>query len=80
MKEQWEVAHHREEKMNRLKSPNEHDGTQIILSFTVVRKNGRMNKMTKDNCRIGYPKSQAWILNVLPQEVLASGRFRGRGQ
>ncbi len=25
-----------------------------------------MNKMTKDNCRIGYPKSQAWILKVLP--------------
>ncbi len=23
--------------------------------------------MTKDNCRIGYPKSQAWILKVLPQ-------------
>ena len=26
---------------------------------------GRMNKMTKDNCRIGYPKSLAWILKVL---------------
>ncbi len=23
------------------------------------------NKMTKDNCRIGYPKSQTWILKVL---------------
>ena len=21
--------------------------------------------MTKDNCRIGYPKSQAWVLKVL---------------
>ncbi len=31
-----------------------------------VGKNGRMSKMTKDNCRIGYPKSQAWILKVLP--------------
>ncbi len=28
---------------------------------TVV-KNGRMDKMTEDNCRIGYPKSPAWIL------------------
>ena len=24
-----------------------------------------MNKMTEDNCRIGYTKSQAWILKVL---------------
>ncbi len=23
--------------------------------------------MTKDNCRIGYPKSQAWILKMLPK-------------
>ncbi len=38
------------------------------IKKTVV-KNGRMNKMTEDNCRIGYPKSQTWILKVLLVEL-----------
>ncbi len=29
-----------------------------------TNKNGRMNKTTEDNCRMGYLKSQAWILKV----------------
>ncbi len=35
---------------------------------------GRMNKMTKDNSRIGYPKSQAWILKVLLNDYVAVTR------
>ena len=31
--------------------------------------NGRMNKLTEDNCTIGYPNSQAWILKVLQTMV-----------
>ena len=30
-----------------------------------------MNKMTEDNCRIGYPKSQTWILKVLHISVFS---------
>ncbi len=29
------------------------------------REEWKDEKMTEDNCRIGYPKSQAWILKVL---------------
>ncbi len=29
-----------------------------------------MNEMTEDNCRIGYSKSQAWILKVLLNSLL----------
>ncbi len=35
-----------------------------------------MNKMTKDNCRIGYPKRQAWILTVFQKCInLCDSRF-----
>ncbi len=38
-------------------------------------KNGRMNKVTKDNCRIEYPKSKAWILKVLRKKNVLSKQF-----
>ena len=36
-----------------------------ITSFRLFGCIGIMNKMTEDNCKIAYPKSQAWILKVL---------------
>ncbi len=36
-----------------------------MASLTFAEAKERMNKMTEGNCRIGYTKSQAWILKVL---------------
>ena len=48
----------KEGQKERIKNISKEYGQKGRVDIRTVGKNGRMNKRRKDNCRIGYPKSQ----------------------